>query len=98
MALNNKKNGFITELNGINVTSILQLTEMITKARSIKEIILTITVSTVTRSAMHPIFGVPQLHHDQLNIIVDHLKAMKSDTQLQRDTADTDDVIPIINN
>jgi len=76
------KNGLITKLNGINVTSIPQLKEMITKVGLIKETIVTIIVSTVIRSAMHPIFGVPQLHHDQLNIISDHLKSIKSDIQL----------------
>ena len=46
---------------------------------------------------MHPMLGVPQLHHDQLNVIAKHLQEIKQDTQLQRDTHNDDVVRPFVN-
>ena len=39
---------------------------------------------------MHPTYGVPQIYHDQLNIIANHLTEIKQDIQLQRDANGSD--------
>lgn len=45
---------------------------------------------------MHSIFGVPQLHHNQLNIIALHLQETKTDIGQHRDINKNDSNIPHI--
>ena len=46
---------------------------------------------------MHPQFGVPQIHHDQLNIIEAHLKEIKEDINTQRFNNNSDAILPTVN-
>ena len=57
----------------------------------------TITFSTIEWQAMYPIYGVPQLHHDQLNIIAKHIDDIKHDGNTQRFQNEYDLAIPIVN-
>ena len=91
------KNGFITKYNNTNISSLHHLKELINKSRTNGETSITLTFSTIERQAMHPIYGVPQLHHDQLNIIAQHLQEIKEDINLQRAIKDNDNPIPTIN-
>ena len=45
---------------------------------------------------MHPMFGVPQMYHDQLNIVARHLHDIKVDTQLQQQTKGHKNVLPTV--
>ena len=90
------KNIHMTKLNDVKVTSITQLDEMIRKERPIKEPSLTFTISTVTRTVMHPIYGVPQLDHDQLNVIAEGLDDINAEKKLQRNIKDKDNFIRIL--
>ena len=70
---------------------------MIDKSRSNSETSSIIRVSTITQEAMNPYFGVPQLHHNQLNIISKHVQEIKEVVNEQSFQNDNDLVIPIIN-
>ena len=45
---------------------------------------------------MHPTYGVPLLHHDQLNVIAQHLSAIKEDINHERYVNENDDIVPTI--
>ena len=54
------------------------------------------TFSTIERQVIHPVCGVPQLQHDQLNIIAQHIADIKQYINTQRLLSKNDDVIPVI--
>ena len=56
-----------------------------------------ITFSIIERHDMHPIYGVPQLQHDQLNIIARHIDQIKQEINTERFVNESDEVIPIMN-
>ena len=45
---------------------------------------------------MHPVYGVHQLHHNQLNITTKHLQDIKQDVNLQQDINNNDNNHPIV--
>ena len=45
---------------------------------------------------MHHIYGVPQLHHDQINIIAKHLHEIKQNIHTQRYENDNDKPVPTL--
>ena len=47
---------------------------------------LKIGFSTISKQALHPQLGIPQLYHDQLNVIASHLYDIKNDPQWTRTT------------
>ncbi len=67
------RDAYITTVNDIGVTSIEDIMQHIAKARSSNETSIKIGFSTITKQAMHPQLGIPQLYHDQMNIIGTHL-------------------------
>ena len=67
------RNGFITRYNKRVVTTVKELCTLVEESRMKGDKDASITFSTINREAMHPIYGVPQLDHDQLNIIARHL-------------------------
>ena len=77
--------------------SIEDLVDLISTSRNFKEKSVNITFSTVERQAMHPIYGVPQLYHDQLNIIARYLQDIKQDIQLQCNTNGSDRILSRVN-
>ena len=86
------RNSYVTKYNDIPIVSISHLESVIAASRIAKQTTSTIMFSTISPHAMHPIEGVPQLQHDQLNIIARHLQSIKQDTTLQRDTNDSDEI------
>ena len=53
--------------------------------------------STIERQEMHPVYGLPEIQHDQLNIIAQHLQETKEEANIQRFINDNDDITPTIN-
>ena len=45
---------------------------------------------------MHPYYGVPQIHHEQMNVIAKHLQEIRSEITQQRFHNDNDDNSPTI--
>ena len=91
------KNGYITKYNDTHIKSIAHLSELIENSRLNGDTSTTITFSTIERTAMHPQFGVPQIHHDQLNIIAAHLQEIKEDVNTQRFNNNSDVILPTVN-
>ena len=91
------RNGFVTKYNDTVVSSVDQLKTLITISRDKGDKMAYITFSTIERQAMHPIYGVPQLQHDQLNIIAQHLQDIKEQTNMQRFINENDNVNLTIN-
>ncbi len=67
------RDAYITAINGIAVQSIDDIKHHLAKARSASESSIKIGFSTIQKQAMHPQLGIPQLYHDQMNIIGTHL-------------------------
>ena len=63
----------ITHVNDIPIHTIPEIEQYIKKARDNKETTIKIGFSTIQRQALHPQLGVPQLYHDQMNVIGKHL-------------------------
>jgi len=89
-------NGYISHINGTPISDIQELKNKITAARQNKDTFACICFGTIHQHAMHPILGVPQLQHDQMNIISKHLSEMKEETKDQRATNGIDNITPII--
>ena len=70
---------------------------MINKSRHNGETSAMIQFSTMTRTSMNPYFGVPQIHHDRLNIIAKRVQEIKEVVNEQIFQNDNDLVIPTIN-
>ena len=81
---------YIQKYNGVQVKSTDHLEQLILSSRTSKEHTANITFTSIKRQAMHPTYGIPQIYHDQLNIIAQHLTSIKQDIQLQRDVNDSD--------
>jgi deoxyuridine 5'-triphosphate nucleotidohydrolase len=77
------RNGYITAVNDIPVTTITEIKAQIKKARAMNETSIKIGFSTINKQSMHPQKGIPQLYHDQLNIIGQHLYDIKNDPEWQ---------------
>ena len=72
------RHAYITHVNGLEVHSINDVAAIIRKARAHGEMELKLHFATMEKQAMHPQFGIPQLYHDQLNIIGEHLWEIKN--------------------
>ena len=86
------KNGYITSINDIEVTTIQDIIDKIAQAQKASSKSIKVGFSTLTKQAMHPQYGIPQLYHDQMNIIGKHLWDMK-----HADPTITDDEVIIPN-
>ena len=48
------------------------------------------------KQALNPVFGVPHIYYDQLNIVTRHLHDIRLDTQIQQHTHGTDAILPTV--
>ena len=90
------RHGFITKYNQINIDSIDHLQQLILTSRNNNEKLANITFSTVEKQSMHPVHGVPQLDHEQLNIIANHLDELRATINDERCTKDLDNIDPVV--
>ena len=67
------RRAYITHINGEQTNSIDDIRSIFNKIRNQKQHQFKIGFSTIEKQAMHPQLGVPQLYHDQMNIIGKHL-------------------------
>jgi deoxyuridine 5'-triphosphate nucleotidohydrolase len=72
------RNGYITHINDNEINSIDDIKNHINDHRKQGHDSIKIHFATMERQAMHPQFGIPQLYHDQLNIIGEHLWEIKN--------------------
>jgi deoxyuridine 5'-triphosphate nucleotidohydrolase len=71
------RNGYITTVNGQAIKTIQDIILSIHNARTSKAKSVNIGFSTMNKQAIQPQYGIPQLYHDQMNIIGKHLWDMK---------------------
>jgi dUTPase len=71
------RNAYITTVNGKDTISMNDVKKAIDEAKLNKQQELKVTFSTMTKQAIHPQLGIPQLYHDQMNIIGQHLFDIK---------------------
>ena len=67
------RNAYVTYVNDTSVKSMADIDHIFTKIRNTKQTQFKIGFSTIAKQAMHPQLGIPQLYHDQMNIIGEHL-------------------------
>jgi deoxyuridine 5'-triphosphate nucleotidohydrolase len=71
------RNGYLTGADNKPIKTINDFRKHITDIRKNKKENTTIQVATISKQAMHPQQGTPQMYHDQLNIIAQHLWEIK---------------------
>ena len=80
------RNGYITHVNDIAVTSVEEIKNHIKKAKDMKEKSVKIGFATISKQAIHPQLGIPQMYHDQMNIIASHLWDIKNSPEWNKST------------
>ena len=80
-------------MGGKPVATISQFQEHIEIACAANVTEVDIGFATITKASMHPQLGIPQLYHDQLNIISDHLWDLRYDLEWH---AAAKDALPIL--
>ena len=78
------KHGYIIAVNNIPVSTIDDIHQQIQDLREKGTQSVDIQIATLHKIAMHPQIGLPQLYHDQLNIIGKHLWDIKNNPAWQK--------------
>ena len=71
------KNAYITSVYNQETNTMNDVKQAIASARLNKQQEIKVTFSTMTKQAIHPQLGIPQLYHDQMNVIGQHLFDIK---------------------
>ena len=87
------RGAFITSVNGKPIATITEFEAEVAEARKNAKIEVEVGFATIQRSSMHPQLGVPQLYHDQLNVIGEHLWQLQNDPEWREDV---EDALPIL--
>ena len=87
------RDAFITSVSGKPVATIAEYEAAIAAARMKADIEVEVGFATIQKSSMHPQLGIPQLYHDQLNIIGEHLWQLKNDPEWREDV---EEALPIL--
>ena len=90
------RDGYISHINGTTTTNIQELTSKIATACQNKDTSARIRFGAIRQHVVHPILGVPQLQHDQLNIMSKHISEIKEGINDQQATNGTDNITSII--
>ena len=64
---------YVTSVNGDPVSTVSDYEDKVEQVRQQGAKEIEIGFATVEKASMHPQLGVPQLYHDQLNVIGEHL-------------------------
>ena len=68
------KHSYLTHVNNIAIYNKKSIERIIKTAREVNpNEPIQITFASIKQQSMHPQFGVPHLHHDQMNLIASHL-------------------------
>ena len=87
------RGAFITSVNGKPVATITEFETEVAAARKSAKLEAEVGFATIQKSSMHPQLGVPQLYHDQLNVIGEHLWQLRNDPEWR---ADVEEALPIL--
>ncbi len=83
------REGYITGINDHPVTTKEEIKQHIQQAKQQNKPTIKVNFATIERQAMHPQLGTPQLYHDQMNIIAQHLWEIRNSPEWQKETNDT---------
>ena len=72
------KHGVITKVDDIQVKTVQDVIKAIKNARAQNKKTIKINISTMNKQSMNPQTGTPQIYHDQMNIIAQHLWEIKN--------------------
>ena len=89
-------NSTVLKVNDVPVTTIPEVEQIIKNMRINKESKVTIIFGTVDKVPIHPSYGVPQIHFDQLNVIANHLHELKGNQLPDCNNGHTSTSIPTI--
>lgn len=87
------RGAYLTSVNGIPVTSVSDVEAAVAKARNYSEETMKFGFATIDKQAMHSQHGIPQLYHDQLNVVGQHLWHLRHDPQF---VPDVEDYLPLL--
>ena len=79
------RGAYVTSVNGDSVSTVAEYEEKVKNARTQGAQEIEIGFATIEKAAMHPQLGVPQLYHDQLNVIGEHLWDLRYDPEWRKD-------------
>ena len=71
------QHGLLTKVDDIQVKTVQDVIKAIKNARDQNKKTIKINISTINQQSMNPQTGTPQLYHDQMNLIAQHLWEMK---------------------
>ena len=87
------RNAYVTSVEGKPVATIAQFQECIELACAAGVTEVEIGFATISKASIHPQLGIPQLYHDQLSIISDHIWDLRYDPEWH---AEAEDALPIL--
>ena len=90
------RGAYVTSVNGIPVSTVSEYEERVQQMRQQGSKEIEIGFATVEKAAMHPQLGVPQIYHDQLNVIGEHLWDLRYDPEWRKDIEDALPVLEVI--
>ena len=73
------RDAFIISVGGKPISTIQQFQELIHEARQANKMEIEVGFATIAKHAIHPQQGVPQLYHDQMNVLGEHLWELRHD-------------------
>ena len=87
------RGAYVTHVNHVPVATVDSVRIEIAKARLLDVKTLKIGFATISKQSMHPQKGIPQLYHDQMNVIGKHLWEMCNDPEW---SSDIEDFLPLL--
>ena len=82
------RNSYITQINDEPVKSKVDIIKAIASSRLLKMKDIKITFSTLDRQSLHPQLGIPQLYHDQMHIIAQHITNIQQEQKFLQELTD----------
>ena len=71
------KGSTILKVNGEDISDVKNVEKIIRRSRKNGDTHVVVVFGTIGKVPLHPTYGVPQMHFDQLNVIAHHLHQMK---------------------
>ena len=79
------KGSYVTAINDVPVDNLLQIKQSIEALLKLKLKDIKVTFSTIDRQSMHPQYGIPQIYHDQLGIVAQHIFDIQHDQPFKKE-------------
>lgn len=79
------KGSYITAINDTPVTSLSDIRNAIKASLQMKLKDVKVTFATIDKQAMHPQYGIPQIYHDQLGIVAQHIFKIQHEQPVKKE-------------